>query len=137
MWGECISGALYINDFHSLAKAAGFEQPVVLQKSPIAINDSRMRALLGNAQVFSITYRLFKLPGLLEPQSEDYGQIATYKVLISLLICISCVDCAYRRCCCPAAHTSLLHTSAVLRGREDSAKVSFLCKACNLLKLTP
>lgn len=60
----------------------------MLQKAPIAINDSRMRALLGNAQVFSITYRLFKLPGLLEPQSEDYGQIATYKVLASLLICM-------------------------------------------------
>ncbi len=80
MWGECISGALYINDFHNLAKAAGFECPIVLQKAPIAINDARMRALLGNAQFFSITYRLFKLPGLLEPESEDYGHIAIYKV---------------------------------------------------------
>ena len=80
MWGECISGALYINDFHSLAKAAGFEHPVVLQKAEIAIRDPRMRALLGNAKLFSITYRLFKLPGLLEPYSEDYGQVAIYKV---------------------------------------------------------
>ncbi len=80
MWGECISGALYINDFLNLARAAGFEYPIMLQKAPIAVNDPRMRALLGNAQFFSITYRLFKLPGLLEPECEDYGHIATYKV---------------------------------------------------------
>ena len=52
----------------------------MLQKAPIAINDPRMRALLGNANLFSITYRLFKLPGLLEPHPEDYGQVAIYKV---------------------------------------------------------
>ena len=81
MWGECISGALYLNDFCELARAAGFGQPLAFQKAPIAVNDPSMRALLGNAQFFSITFRLFKLPGLLEPQDEDYGQIATYKVL--------------------------------------------------------
>ena len=81
MWGECISGALYINDFIALARAVGFEYPVLLQKAPIAITDAKMRALLGNIEFFSITYRLFKLPGLLEPQCEDYGQIAIYKVL--------------------------------------------------------
>lgn len=80
MWGECISGALYTSDFVKLAKAAGFEYPIVLQSAPIAVNDSGMRSLLGNAQFFSITYRLFKLPGLLEPECEDYGQIASYKV---------------------------------------------------------
>ena len=80
MWGECISGALYINDFIDMAKAAGFQYPVLLQQAPIEVNDPEMRALLGNAQFFSITYRLFKLPGLLEPQCEDYGQVAIYKV---------------------------------------------------------
>ncbi|CAK0784978.1 hypothetical protein CVIRNUC_008183 [Coccomyxa viridis] len=79
MWGECISGALYINDFIAMARAVGFEYPVLLQKAPIAITDANMRALLGNIEFFSITYRLFKLPGLLEPQCEDYGQIAIYK----------------------------------------------------------
>ncbi|KAK9866240.1 hypothetical protein WJX84_008243 [Apatococcus fuscideae] len=32
----------------------------------------------GNAHFYSSTYRLFKLPGLLEPAHENYGQKATY-----------------------------------------------------------
>ncbi len=80
MWGECVSGALYVQDFERLARAAGFDYPVVLQKAPIEINDPDMRALLGNAHFCSITYRLFKLPGQLESACEDYGQIAIYKV---------------------------------------------------------
>ena len=80
MWGECVSGALYVQDFERIACAAGFEYPVVLHKAPIEINDPDMRALLGNARFCSITYRLFKLPGLLESACEDYGQVAVYKV---------------------------------------------------------
>lgn len=80
MWGECISGALYRGDFERMARAAGFEYPVVLHQAPIAINDLAMRQLLGNARFCSITYRLFKLPGLLESACEDYGQAAIYKV---------------------------------------------------------
>ena len=80
LWGECISGALYIGDFMALAKSAGFSDPRVLSKSEIEVHDPQMRALLGNARFYSITYRLFKLPGLLEPACEDYGQVAIYKV---------------------------------------------------------
>lgn len=35
---------------------------------------------VGNIRFYSITFRLFKLPGLLEPACEDYGQVAVYKV---------------------------------------------------------
>lgn len=98
MWGECISGALYINDFIAMARAVGFEYPVLLQKAPIAITDANMRALLGNIEFFSITYRLFKLPGLLEPQCEDYGQIAIYKVLFPFARL-----CCYAEKSCPSA----------------------------------
>jgi hypothetical protein len=34
---------------------------------------------VGNIRFYSITFRLFKLPGLLEPDCEDYGQVAVYK----------------------------------------------------------
>lgn len=34
LWGECISGALYIKDFMALAKAAGFSDPRQLQVRP-------------------------------------------------------------------------------------------------------
>ena len=35
---------------------------------------------MGNIRFYSITFRLFKLPGLLEPDCEEYGQFVTYKV---------------------------------------------------------
>lgn len=85
MWGECISGALYEGDFLRIAKAAGFTYPIMLHKAPIEINDPGMRLLLGNAHFYSITYRLFKLPGLLESEGEDYGQVAIYKVSLQPL----------------------------------------------------
>lgn len=49
LWGECISGALYYNDFKSLAQWVGFTTPRVLQIAPIDIQDAEMRRLLGNA----------------------------------------------------------------------------------------
>lgn len=79
IWGECIAGALYINDFLAIAKEAGFSDPRVLQQSPVAIIDAGIQDVVGNISFYSITYRLFKLPGLLEPNCEDYGQRATYK----------------------------------------------------------
>lgn len=45
--------------------------------------------MVGNISFYSITYRLFKLPGLLEPNCEDYGQRATYKVRILILFAVS------------------------------------------------
>ena len=39
-----------------------------------------MQDAVGNIRFYSITFRLFKLPGLLEPDCEDYGQVAVYKV---------------------------------------------------------
>ncbi len=39
IWGECIAGALYINDFLEIARQAGFADPRILHQSPIAIND--------------------------------------------------------------------------------------------------
>lgn len=80
LWGECVSGAMYVEDFKRAARAAGFAYPVHVSASPIEIRDAGMRKLLGPARFYSITFRLFKLPaGLLESCCEDYGQRATYK----------------------------------------------------------
>lgn len=91
LWGECISGALYLGDFKSMAKAVGFTDPRILATAPIDINDSAMRKVLGPTKFHSITARLFKLPGMLEPDCEDYGQVAVYKVCSSVLadVCVS------------------------------------------------
>ena len=57
LWGECVSGALYVADFLRIARAAGFAAPIELQRSPIAVSDPAMAALLGGARFCSITYR--------------------------------------------------------------------------------
>ena len=82
LYGECISGALYINDFISLCKKVGFTDPRELERREITITNaqdfSEHKKLLGETRFYSITYRLFKLNDL-EPNCEDYGQVAFYK----------------------------------------------------------
>jgi ubiquinone/menaquinone biosynthesis C-methylase UbiE len=77
LFGECIAGALYIGDFKRLCRETGFEDPRILSSSPVSLDDE-IKELTGEANFYSITYRLFKLDNL-EPQCEDYGQIAVYR----------------------------------------------------------
>ena len=76
--GECLAGALYWGDFLTLAKAAGFADPRLLDDRPIAIGDAAIAARTGGARFFSATWRLFRLEGL-EPACEDYGQAVRYR----------------------------------------------------------
>jgi arsenite methyltransferase len=78
LYGECLGGALYWNDFVELAKAAGFHDPRLVSDRPIEITDPQILAAAGGVRFFSATYRLFKLPQL-EAACEDYGQTVTYK----------------------------------------------------------
>lgn len=80
LWGECISGALYNEDFKRLARDAGFADPRVLSSARIDVTDPELAQIVGNAVFHSITYRLFKLPDQIESLCEDYGQMAVYKV---------------------------------------------------------
>lgn len=78
IYGECLGGALYWNDFLSIAKKGGFLDPRLVISRPIEVNDEKMLAKLGAASFFSATYRLFKLDGL-ESACEDYGQAVIYR----------------------------------------------------------
>jgi SAM-dependent methyltransferase len=78
LYGECLGGALYWNDFLPMAKAAGFLDPRLVTSRPIEVTQPEMREKLGAARFYSATYRLFKLPGL-EPACEDYGQAVLYR----------------------------------------------------------
>lgn len=84
LWGEGIAGALYIEDFKRLARSVGFTVPRALNAERVTITDAELAKEVahqaGDVTFCSITYRLFKLPGLLESLGEDYGQVATYKV---------------------------------------------------------
>ncbi len=78
LYGECLSGALYWNDFNSLAKSAGFFDPRLVSSRPLAIGNTDVQEKIGHINFYSAVYRLFKLGGL-EPACEDYGQAVIYK----------------------------------------------------------
>ncbi|MFT5819748.1 MAG: arsenite methyltransferase [Crocinitomix sp.] len=78
LWGECLSGALYWNDFLNFAKKAGFTDPRATENKPITIDNKELEEKVGELEFYSVTYRLFKLDGL-ESDCEDYGQAVTYK----------------------------------------------------------
>lgn len=78
LWGECLSGALYWNDFLNVAKKAGFGDPRAVEDKPITIENEEVEELVGDIQFFSVTYRLMKIDGL-ESDCEDYGQAVAYK----------------------------------------------------------
>jgi len=78
LYGECLGGALYWNDFHGLARRAGFLDPRLVEDRPLGIADAALKAKLGATRFYSATYRLWKLEGL-EPLCEDYGQAVIYK----------------------------------------------------------
>ncbi len=78
LYGECLGGALYWNDFLPMAKAGGFLDPRLVTSRPIEITNEAVRQKLGAAKFFSATYRMFKLDGL-ETACEDYGQAVIYR----------------------------------------------------------
>jgi SAM-dependent methyltransferase len=78
LFGECLSGALYWNDFVNLAKKVGFTDPRVVESAPVTVNNSKIEAKIGDIKFYSVTYRLFKIKEL-EPDCEDYGQAVIYK----------------------------------------------------------
>ena len=77
LWGECLSGALYWNDFLTFSRRAGFTDPRAVDSHPITVENEELQELLGTITFFSVTYRLFKIEGL-EKDCEDYGQAVIY-----------------------------------------------------------
>lgn len=78
LWGECLSGALYWNDFLRIAKNVGFTDPRVVEDKPITIENPELEIIVGDIKFYSVTYRLWKIDGL-ESDCEDYGQAVSYK----------------------------------------------------------
>lgn len=76
--GECLGGALYWNDFLTMAKRAGFKDARLVTDRPLRINNRDLRRRLIPAQFHAATYRLFKVEGL-ENACEDYGQAVIYQ----------------------------------------------------------
>lgn len=78
LYGECLGGALYWNDFLRLAQRQGFADPRLVEDRPLTITDPSLVARTGALRFYSATYRLFKLDPL-ESACEDYGQAVIYR----------------------------------------------------------
>lgn len=74
--GECLAGALYVEDFRRLLQRLGVADARVVARSAIELQDPQIESRIGFARFESITWRLFKLD--LEDRCEDYGEVATY-----------------------------------------------------------
>lgn len=77
--GECLGGAMYIEDFRRLMQRVGWLDFRYVTSTVSTIQNPDIEALVGNAKFSSRTIRAFKLPTLIEDICEDYGQIATYQ----------------------------------------------------------
>ena len=75
--GECLSGAMYWDDFLCLAMDCGFTDPRLVEHEPVDITDPAIEDLLGEVRFRSATCRLFRTDEL-ESGQENYGQTATY-----------------------------------------------------------
>ena len=82
LYGECLGGALYWNDFLRIAHRTGFADPRLTEDRPLLITDPVLAQRAGNIEFFSATYRLFKIDAL-ETACEDYGQAVIYRGTIA------------------------------------------------------
>ena len=74
--GECLGGAIYLEDFRRMLNKVGCADARVVASGPLAVNNRELEAQTGNIRFFSNTVRAFKLD--LEDRCEDFGQVATY-----------------------------------------------------------
>ena len=74
--GECLGGALYVEDFRRMMAGVGCLDARVCKSSRISLNNVAIEAKVGHIAFHSLTVRAFKLA--LEDRCEDFGQVATY-----------------------------------------------------------
>jgi len=74
---ECISGAMYAEDFRRLMASVGWADFRYFSVREFALNNENMNRKIGFANFTSRTVRAFKLDDL-EDVCEDYGQVAFY-----------------------------------------------------------
>ena len=75
--GECLSGAMYIEDFRRMLSDYGVRAFYDVAVEELHIGDFRIATKLGFATFYSHTVRAVKSANL-EDREENYGQTATY-----------------------------------------------------------
>lgn len=79
--GECLGGALYVEDFRRMLARAGCHDARMVTSRPISIDNPVLEVQIGSVGFTSKTVRAFKLD--LEDRCEDYGQVAWYEGTIA------------------------------------------------------
>lgn len=74
--GECLGGALYVEDLRRLLLKLGRSDYRLMARSGIDLHNVEIKRKAGMIDFYSMTVRAFKLD--LEDRCEDYGQVATY-----------------------------------------------------------
>ncbi|NQY73629.1 MAG: methyltransferase type 11, partial [Candidatus Margulisbacteria bacterium] len=77
LYGECLSGALYIEDFRRILQTCNIWDYRTVSKRKLTIGDDEVAKKMGDIRCYSMTIRAFKLP--LEDVCENYGQTVEYK----------------------------------------------------------
>ena len=75
--GECLGGAMYVEDFRRLLAKLNCPDYRVVSKQKITLNNPEIEKKIGMVDFYSMTVRAFKLNEL-EDKCEDYGQTAKY-----------------------------------------------------------
>ena len=78
LYGECLGGVLYVEDFRRLMRRCGWEDFRYVSSCAVNIDNPQIEEKIGNIHYTSRTVRAVKLPGLLEDICEQYGQSVTY-----------------------------------------------------------
>jgi arsenite methyltransferase len=76
LMGECLAGALYIEDFRRILAEVGCADVRQLSSRTVPLLDPEIDKKIGMVSFTSRTLRAFKLE--LEDRCEDFGQVATY-----------------------------------------------------------
>ncbi|MCQ2079397.1 MAG: methyltransferase domain-containing protein [archaeon] len=76
--GECLGGAMYVEDFRRLMNRVGFADLRYMSADEVRVDNPEIRMLLGDTEFYSCTVRAFKLDDL-EDCCENYGQVVIYR----------------------------------------------------------
>jgi arsenite methyltransferase len=76
LYGECLAGALYVEDFRRLMVKLGIPDTRVVSKNILTLNDPEIFKKAGMIDFYSMTVRAFKVE--LEDVCENYGHVACY-----------------------------------------------------------
>ncbi len=77
--GECLGGAMYIEDFRRLLKKIGWEDFRYIKSFKSIIDNPEIEDMVGNVEFYSHTIKAVKLPDMIEDICENYGQVAIYR----------------------------------------------------------